>query len=94
MELYVKFTTPFICLLSALSFFPHVLIAEEQETKKVMITSSLFKLDVKHDGTTTTIMRNQDKTNEIVPFYRKTARGKIQAMHPFKPHAVDIQRNG
>jgi len=85
----VKVTIQFICFITAFSFFPQTLIAEEKETKKVMITSSLFNLELKLNGKTTTIMRNQDKKNEIVPFYRKTARGTIQAMHPFKPHVVE-----
>jgi rhodanese-related sulfurtransferase len=85
----MKFAIQFICLLSVISFFPQSLVAEEKVTKKTMITSKLFSLDVKHNGSTTTIMRNQDKKNEIVPFYRKTARGTIQAMHPFQPHAVE-----
>ena len=63
--------------------------AEEKETKSVMITHGLESVDVKHDGKAVTITRVQDKKNEIVPFYRKTARGTIQAMHPFAPHAVD-----
>ena len=85
----MKLTIPFIVLLSTLVFIPQVLSAEEKETKKVMITSNLFNLDIKYNDTTATIMRNQDKKNEIVPFYRKTARGTIQAMNPFKPHAVE-----
>ncbi len=85
----MKVTIQFICFITAFSFFPQTLIAEEKETKKVMITSSLFNLELKLNGKTTTIMRNQDKKNEIVPFYRKTARGTIQAMHPFKPHVVE-----
>lgn len=85
----MKLTIPFIVLLSTLVFIPQTLSAEEKETKKVMITSNLFNLDIKYNDTTATIMRNQDKKNEIVPFYRKTARGTIQAMHPFKPHAVE-----
>ncbi len=63
--------------------------AEEKETKGVMITHGLQSVDVKHDDKTISIMRVQDKENEIVKFYRKTARGTIQAMHPFAPHAVD-----
>lgn len=85
----MKLTIPFIVLLSTLVFIPQTLSAEEKETKKVMITSNLFNLDIKYNDTTATIMRNQDKKNEIVPFYRKTARGTIQAMNPFKPHAVE-----
>ncbi len=63
--------------------------AEEKETKGVMITHGIQSVDVKHDGKTVAITRVQDKKNEIVPFYRKTTRGTIQAMHPFAPHAVD-----
>ncbi len=89
MRFYVKLTIPLVFILSTLVFIPQVLAAEEIETKKVMITSNLFSLDIKYNDKTATIMRNQDKKNEIVPFYRKTARGTIQAMHPFKPHAVE-----
>jgi len=63
--------------------------AEEKETKGVMITHGIQSVDVKHDGKTVAITRVQDKKNEIVPFYRKTTRGTIQAMHPFAPHAVE-----
>jgi rhodanese-related sulfurtransferase len=34
-------------------------------------------------------MRVQEKSNEIVEFYRKTTRGSIQPMSPFKPHNVE-----
>lgn len=64
-------------------------IAEEKETKKTMIRHGLFSVSVKHNDKTIELMRNQDKKNLIVPFYRKTARGTIQAMHPFKPHDVE-----
>ena len=64
-------------------------LAEEKETKKTMITHGLYSVKVKHNDKIIEIMRNQDKKNIIVPFYRKTARGNIQAMHPFKPHAVE-----
>ncbi len=63
--------------------------AEEKETKGVMITHGIQSVDVKHDGKTVAITRVQDKKNEIVPFYRKTTRGTIQAMHPFAPHTVE-----
>ncbi|MCF6190762.1 MAG: rhodanese-like domain-containing protein [Cocleimonas sp.] len=64
-------------------------IAEEKTTKQIMITHGLQSVDVKHDDKTVKIMRVQDKKNEIAPFYRKTTRGTIQSMHPFKPHAVE-----
>jgi len=63
--------------------------AEEKPTKQIMIKHGLHSVDVKHDGKSVKIMRVQDKKNEIVKFYRKTTRGTIQAMHPFKPHAVE-----
>jgi len=63
--------------------------AEEKQTKGVMITQGIQSVDVKHHGKTVAITRVQDKKNEIVPFYRKTTRGTIQAMHPFAPHAVE-----
>ncbi len=63
--------------------------AEEKPTKQIMIKHGLHSVDVKHNDKTVKIMRVQDKKNEIVPFYRKTTRGTIQAMYPFKPHAVE-----
>jgi len=63
--------------------------AEEKETKAVLITHGVENVEVKHNGETVKIMRVQEKSNEIVPFYRKTTRGTIQAMHPFEPHKVD-----
>lgn len=63
--------------------------AEEKETKSVMITHSLKSVEVKHEGKPVEIMREQEKNNEIVEFYRKTTRGKIQPMNPFEPHKVE-----
>lgn len=63
--------------------------AEEKESKAVLITHGVENVEVKHNGETVKIMRVQEKSNEIVPFYRKTTRGTIQAMHPFEPHKVD-----
>lgn len=63
--------------------------AEEKETKAVLITHGVENIEVKHNGESVKIMRVQEKANEIVPFYRKTTRGTIQAMHPFEPHKVD-----
>ncbi|MEE9351423.1 MAG: rhodanese-like domain-containing protein [Thiotrichaceae bacterium] len=77
-------STLFICLLP-LSFAN----AEEKETKQVMIQHGLQSVDVKHDGKALKLMRVQEKSNEIVDFYRKTTRGSIQPMYPFKPHDVE-----
>ncbi len=76
-----------VLLLSLL--LPLQISAEEKESKHVMIKHGLQSIDVKHDGKVVKIMREQDKKNEIVEFFRKTTRGKIQAMHPFEPHKVD-----
>lgn len=79
-----------IALLSSSFVFSFALInAEEKETKKIMITQGVQSVEVKHNGKAIKIMRVQDKKNEIVPFYRKTTRGSIQPMYPFKPHAVE-----
>lgn len=67
----------------------NLLQAEEKETKAVLITHGVENIEVKHNDKTVKIMRVQEKSNEIVPFYRKTTRGTIQAMHPFEPHKVD-----
>ena len=72
----------FLCLSSSI-------YSEEKAPKKTMITHGLLSVEVKHDGKTINIMRNQTKKNEIGPFYRKTTRGTIQPMHPFKPHQVE-----
>ncbi|MBW5289951.1 MAG: hypothetical protein Rpha_2041 [Candidatus Ruthia sp. Apha_13_S6] len=46
-------------------------------------------VEVVHDGKTIRLQRNQNKDNKISSFYLKTARGKIQPMHPFAPYAVE-----
>ncbi|HIO97524.1 MAG TPA: hypothetical protein EYG71_06310 [Leucothrix sp.] len=66
-----------------------VAFAEEPATKKIKIAFNLFSVDVKHKGKTVTIKRNQDKKNQIVDFYKKTSRGTIQKMYPFKPHTIE-----
>lgn len=77
---------PFMILCLCAMFSVH---AEEEVSKQVMITPSLFSVEVTHDGRPITIQRNQDRKNHIVEFFRPTYRGKIQPMHPFKPHAVE-----
>jgi len=66
-----------------------VAFAEEPATKEIKIAFNLFSVDVKHNGKTVTIKRNQDKKNQIVDFYKKTSRGTIQKMYPFKPHTIE-----
>ncbi|MGV6825656.1 MAG: rhodanese-like domain-containing protein [bacterium] len=64
-------------------------VAEEVATKEVFISPGVVKVPVKHNGKDVQLMRIQKKKNEIVEFYRRTDRGKIQPMDPFKPHTVN-----
>ncbi len=73
-----------ICTLSV-----QISVATEEETKQVMISAGLQNVEVKHQGKPVKIMREQEKSNQIVKFYRKTTRGTIQAMYPFEPHKVE-----
>lgn len=68
---------------------PSVALAEEGESKQVMIGADLYSVEVQHNGEAVTLMRDQDRSTEIDAFYRPTHRGKIQPMHPFAPHAVE-----
>lgn len=69
--------------------FSSILFANEAPTKNVMISPGVQSIQLKHDNKKVVLMRNQDKSNEIVDFYKPTHRGKIQPMHPFKPHQVE-----
>ena len=59
------------------------------QDKPVYISAGVIAIDIKHQGKTLTLQRDQDRDGEISDFYLPTYRGKIQAMHPFKPHAVE-----
>lgn len=63
--------------------------ANEEESKDVLISTGVKSIDLKHDGGTVTLMRNQDRSNKIVAFYQATHRGRIQPLHPFAPHQVE-----
>lgn len=63
--------------------------AEGEKTKEVFISPGVVSVEVMHKGKAVKLQRNQDKENTISSFYLKTARGKIQPMHPFAPHAVE-----
>lgn len=63
--------------------------AEEAETKAVYIQPGVISVDVIHNGKAVKLQRKQDKEHRISKFYQKTARGKIQPMHPFAPHTVE-----
>ncbi len=65
------------------------IFASEAPTKHVMISAGVQSVELMHEGEKVTLMRHQDKSNEIVDFYKSTSRGKIQPMHPFKPHQVE-----
>jgi rhodanese-related sulfurtransferase len=62
---------------------------EEGEGKQVMINAKTFSVKVMHNGEEVEIMRNQDRDNVLNEHYQPTHRGTIQAMNPFKPHAVE-----
>jgi len=66
-----------------------ILSANETATKHVMISAGVQSVELKHNGSPVTLMRNQDRTSKIANFYRPTHRGKIQPLHPFKPHQVE-----
>jgi len=78
-------------LLMTMSLASTSLVADEEESdgKRVMMTRDLFSLTVTHEGEKLEIRRNQDRANEITPFYRSTWRGRIQPMNPFSPHDVE-----
>ena len=82
-------TQIFSILIISILFFNLLNAEEEKETKQVMITRGLQSIEVMHNGKPIKIMREQNRENKIVPFYQKTTRGTIQAMHPFKPHDVE-----
>ena len=63
--------------------------AEGEVTKEVFISPGVVSIDITHQGEVVKLQRDQDRDNEISSFYVKTAREKIQKMHPFAPHAVD-----
>ncbi|WP_428086206.1 rhodanese-like domain-containing protein [Candidatus Thioglobus sp.] len=62
--------------------------AEGKATKQVFISPGVVSINIMHQDKAIKLQRNQDKSNKISSFYLKTARGKIQPMHPFTPHKV------
>ena len=71
-----------LCLFSGL-------VSAEENDKKVMISSDMFSVEIRHQGKPVSLMRSQDPNGTIVPLYQRTNQGKIQPMHPFAPHAVE-----
>lgn len=78
-----------VVLLTLISATNVATASEEKAAKKVMISPSLYSIDVMHKGSKVTISRNQNRKNTISKYYQPTHRGKIQAMAPFSPHAVE-----
>ncbi len=91
LEFYCKQDTQMkkLILPALLLIISPIISANEAVTKHVMISSGVQSIELLHDGSKVTLMRNQGKNNEIVDFYKSTTRGKIQPMHPFKPHQVE-----
>lgn len=75
-----------ILLMTAL---PLMASAEGEKTKQVFMSPGVVSIEVMHHEKTVKLQRDQDRENEISDFYLKTARGKIQPMHPFAPHLVE-----
>lgn len=57
--------------------------------KEVLIQKDIKSINLIHQGEPVDLQRNQDRSNNIMKFYQGTWRGKIQPMHPFKPHPVE-----
>lgn len=57
--------------------------------KEVLIQKNIKSINLIHQGEPVDLQRNQDRSNNIMKFYQGTWRGKIQPMHPFKPHPVE-----
>jgi rhodanese-related sulfurtransferase len=72
-----------------ITVLPLMASAEGEKTKQVFISPGVVSIDAVHNGEKVSLQRDQDKDNEISDFYLKTARGKIQPMHPFAPHLVE-----
>jgi rhodanese-related sulfurtransferase len=70
-------------------FLSLIASAEGEATKSVFISPNVVAVEVLHDGELIKLQRNQNKNHKISSFYLKTARGKIQPMFPFAPHAVE-----
>ena len=66
-----------------------VIADEDKSAKKVMISSSIYSIDVMHNGKKVTIKRNQNRKNSISKYYQPTHRGKVQPISPFAPHTVE-----
>jgi len=79
--------------IKSLTLFLTILLSAQwlsaEEAKPIKIKRGMQSVTVKHNKKDVEIMRNQDKDNIIVPFYRKTTRGTVQPMYPFKPHDVE-----
>lgn len=72
-----------------LNLFVSFSVIAEEESKRVMISPDTYSIEVMHNGEKIAILRNQDRDNSISKYYQPTHRGKIQAIAPFKPHAVE-----
>ena len=72
-----------------ISTLPLMASAEGEKTKQVFMSPGVVSIEVMHNDKAVKLQRNQDQENIISDFYLKTARGKIQPMHPFAPHLVE-----
>jgi len=66
-----------------------IIAQDETPVKEVLIQKDFKSINVIHRSVPVDIERNQDRENNIMKFYQGTWRGKIQPLHPFKPHPVE-----
>ncbi len=88
MKIVLKPRTSVIAFLLSIGLLTPVAQSQEGD-EEVLITRGQKSVSVTHDGQAVEIQRVQDKDNEIIEFYRKTTRGRIQPMHPFAPNKVE-----
>jgi len=84
-QFFCKFNISILLISASLQ----VIAASETPAKEVLIQKDFKSINVIHHSVPIDIERNQDRKNNIIEFYQGTWRGKIQPLHPFKPHPVE-----
>ena len=84
-----KFFYKFIFFILLVGASLQIIAQDETPAKEVLIQKDFKSINVIHRSVPVDIERNQDRENNIMKFYQGTWRGKIQPLHPFKPHPVE-----
>jgi len=84
-----KFFYKFIFFILLVGASLQIIAQDETPVKEVLIQKDFKSINVIHRSVPVDIERNQDRENNIMKFYQGTWRGKIQPLHPFKPHPVE-----